>query len=58
MPVLALYGEHSDVRARGEALARTLARCTLEIVPGCTHSILWEATALVRARTVAWLEAH
>lgn len=58
VPVLALYGEHSDVRARGEALARTLARCTLEIVPGCTHSILWEATALVRARTVAWLEAH
>lgn len=58
LPVLALYGEHSDLRARGEALARTLPRCTLEIVAGCTHSILWEATALVRARTTAWLEAQ
>lgn len=58
VPVLALYGEHSDVRGRGEALARTLPACTLEIVPGCTHSILWEATALVRARTTAWLEAQ
>ena len=58
MPILALYGEHSDVRARGEALARALPACALEIVAGCTHSILWEATALVRARTVAWLEAH
>jgi pimeloyl-ACP methyl ester carboxylesterase len=51
-PVLALYGEHSDVRARGEALAATLPRCTLELVAGCTHSVLWEATAHVRARVV------
>lgn len=57
-PTLALYGEHSDIRARGEALAATLPRCTLEIVAGCTHSILWEATAHVRARTTAWLEQH
>jgi pimeloyl-ACP methyl ester carboxylesterase len=51
-PVLALYGEHSDVRARGEQLARVLPRCALDIVPGCTHSVLWEATSLVRARVV------
>lgn len=57
-PTLALYGEHSDVRDRGEALAATLPHATLEVVPGCTHSILWEATALVRARVLAWLEAH
>lgn len=56
-PTLALYGERSDLRARGEALAATLPRCTLELVAGCTHSILWEATAYVRARTTAWLEA-
>jgi pimeloyl-ACP methyl ester carboxylesterase len=54
-PVLALYGETSDVRGRGEALAATLPRCTLEIVPGCTHSVLWEATAHVRARVVAFM---
>ena len=57
-PALLLYGEHSDVRDRGAALAAALPRATLEIVAGCTHSILWEATALVRDRVVAWLEAR
>lgn len=53
-PVLALYGEASDQRDRGERLARTLPHCTLELQPGCSHSVLWEATAAVRARIVAW----
>jgi pimeloyl-ACP methyl ester carboxylesterase len=53
-PALALYGETSDVRARGEALARALPACALEIVPGCTHSVLWEATAHVRDRVTAF----
>ena len=57
-PALLLYGEHSDVRDRGVALAAALPHATLEIVAGCTHSILWEATALVRDRVVAWLEAR
>jgi pimeloyl-ACP methyl ester carboxylesterase len=47
---LALYGESSDVRAHGEALAAKLLRCTFELFPGCSHSILWEATATVRER--------
>jgi pimeloyl-ACP methyl ester carboxylesterase len=51
-PVMALYGERSDVRACGERLARALPSCTLELVPGCSHSVLWEATALVRERIV------
>ncbi len=55
VPVLALYGERSDVRARGLALARALPRCTLEILPGCSHSVLWEATADVRARIARWV---
>lgn len=54
-PALALYGEASDVRARGEALARALPACTLELVPGCTHSVMWEATELVKARVTAWV---
>jgi len=53
-PVLALYGERSDVRERGEQLARTLPRCELVIVPGATHSVLWEATGLVRDRIVSF----
>jgi pimeloyl-ACP methyl ester carboxylesterase len=51
-PVHALYGERSDVRACGERLARALPACTLELVPDCTHSVLWEATARVRERVV------
>jgi pimeloyl-ACP methyl ester carboxylesterase len=59
-PVLALYGEKSDVRDRGEQLARTIADCTLAILPGCTHSVLWEATAEVRRRIVQFAsrDAH
>lgn len=54
-PVLALYGERSDVRARGEALAAVLPACELHLLPGCTHSVLWEATAEVRERILAFL---
>jgi len=54
-PVLALYGERSDVREQGERLARLAPRCELQWVPGSTHSVIWEATALVKARVVEWL---
>jgi pimeloyl-ACP methyl ester carboxylesterase len=54
-PVLALYGEHSDVRARGERIAAKLPRCEIEIIPGCTHSVLWEATGPVRDRVLRWI---
>jgi pimeloyl-ACP methyl ester carboxylesterase len=54
-PALALYGETSDVRARGEALARALPACTLEIVPGCTHSVLWEALDHVKDRVTSFV---
>ncbi len=54
-PALALYGETSDVRSHGEALARELAACTLHVLPGCSHSVLWEATAEVRARVVEFV---
>ncbi|RME23998.1 MAG: alpha/beta hydrolase [Deltaproteobacteria bacterium] len=57
-PVLAIYGEHSDIRHRGEDLAATLPRCELRILPGCSHSVLWEATAEVRAAVVAWIRAR
>jgi pimeloyl-ACP methyl ester carboxylesterase len=54
-PVLALYGARSDVRDRGEALAAALPACELQVLPGCTHSVLWEATAEVRDRIVGFL---
>ena len=54
-PTLALYGERSDVLARGEELARTIPACTLRVLPGCTHSVLWEATGTVREAIVGFL---
>jgi pimeloyl-ACP methyl ester carboxylesterase len=58
VPVLALYGERSDLRARGEALLAGAANVELVILPGCTHSVLWEATDEVRARILAFVEQH
>ena len=54
-PVLALYGEHSDVRERGEALAARLPKAQLEIFAGCTHSLLWEQTQRLGQRVVDWV---
>lgn len=54
-PVLALYGEQSDMRSRGESLAGSLPNCEMDVLPGCTHSLLWEATATVRTRVLEWL---
>jgi pimeloyl-ACP methyl ester carboxylesterase len=54
-PVLALYGASSDLRAEAERLAKVLPACDLRVLPGCTHSILWEATAHVRDEVLAWV---
>jgi pimeloyl-ACP methyl ester carboxylesterase len=54
-PIFAIYGESSDVRSHGEGLARDVANVTLQLVPGCSHSVLWEATAEVKARVIAFV---
>jgi pimeloyl-ACP methyl ester carboxylesterase len=53
-PTLALYGEHSDLIAQSRPLVARMPHATFEVLPGCTHSILWEATAAVRDRIVAF----
>ena len=53
-PVRALYGEHSDVRRRGEELAEQLESCELSVHAGCTHSVLWEETNQVREAVLDW----
>ncbi len=57
LPVLALYGEHSDQRPAGERLCARLPDGRLEIVPGATHSVLWEATDALTERLLQWLDA-
>ena len=54
-PTLALYGEESDILAHGRRIAAALPDCELRIYAGCTHSILWEATARLRDDVLAWI---
>jgi pimeloyl-ACP methyl ester carboxylesterase len=56
VPVLAVYGEKSDLRERGQSFLRALPRCELVVLPGCTHSVLWEATDEVKGRILRFLE--
>ncbi|CAM2068498.1 Alpha/beta hydrolase [Sulfidibacter corallicola] len=55
VPVLALYGERSDIRDRGERLAALMPRAELHLFPDCSHAIMWEATSAVRDRLLTWL---
>ena len=54
-PVLALYGEQSDLQPEAQLLPSLLPKARLIVRPDCTHSILWEATAWVREQLLAWL---
>jgi pimeloyl-ACP methyl ester carboxylesterase len=53
-PTLALYGEHSDLIAKSLPLVRRMPRARTEVLAGCTHSIIWEATNEVRDRIVSF----
>jgi pimeloyl-ACP methyl ester carboxylesterase len=56
LPILALYGEHSDLRAKNQQLLAALPNCRIKILAGCTHAILWEATAQLRAEIASFLD--
>jgi pimeloyl-ACP methyl ester carboxylesterase len=53
-PTLALYGERSDLIEGSVPLVRRIPRARIEVLPGCTHSIIWEATNEVRDRVTAF----
>jgi pimeloyl-ACP methyl ester carboxylesterase len=57
VPVLAVYGERSDLRERSKPYLKALPQCEVVVLPGCTHSVLWEATEEVRRRIVRFLES-
>ncbi|MHB8418734.1 MAG: alpha/beta fold hydrolase [Myxococcales bacterium] len=54
-PVLALYGERSDIRADAETLRDLVPHARLALRGGCSHSLLWEATPWVRDELLAWI---
>jgi pimeloyl-ACP methyl ester carboxylesterase len=53
-PTLALYGENSDLIRESAPLLASMPDCKLDVLPACSHSVLWEATDEVRARTLAF----
>lgn len=57
MPVLALYGEDSDVLREGQRLTRCVPHAQLTVFPAATHSLLWERTDEIVGALAAWLGA-
>lgn len=57
-PVLAIYGAESDQADRGPRLAAQVRDCELHMLPGCTHSVIWEANEQVTQLITAWLQAR
>ena len=55
-PTYAMYGSESDILDRAKELKAKVPNCELEIVEGCSHSLLTERSALVRDRALAWME--
>lgn len=54
-PTYAMYGSESDILDRARELEAKVPGCELEIVEGCSHSLLTEQSALVRERALAWI---
>jgi pimeloyl-ACP methyl ester carboxylesterase len=55
-PVLALYGERSDILDQGRRIAAAAPDSRLVIVPGATHFLLFEQPARVTAEIESWLD--
>ena len=49
VPVLALYGEQSDILDVARSIERSVPRCRLQVMADTTHSLLLERTGEVRA---------
>jgi len=54
-PVLALYGDRSELRDRAERLEHVLPRAEVRWFDGCTHLLLWEVPHRVEAALVEWM---
>ncbi len=54
-PVLAFYGDGSEILACRQQLKELLPQAEIETVPGCSHRVLLEATERVREVTLSWM---
>ncbi|GAA2129384.1 alpha/beta fold hydrolase [Actinomadura napierensis] len=57
-PVLAVYGQHSDVAAAGRLLLHSVPDCTLHVMAGHGHTALREGTAEILEVVLPWLAHH
>lgn len=57
MPVLALYGERSDILSEARRLEACVPHADVRVLPGASHSLMWEATEEVIAALVTWVAA-
>jgi pimeloyl-ACP methyl ester carboxylesterase len=58
LPVLAVYGQHSDVADAGRLLLRNVPGCTLHTMAGYAHTVLQEGTAEILEVLLPWLAHH
>ena len=54
LPVMAIYGEHSDAIERARDLESLLPRLEMNLFVDCAHSVLFEATRSVRPVVADW----
>lgn len=54
-PVLAVYGDKSDVIHQGYRLKHLLPNCTLAVVPNSSHFLIVEASDVLRDLLLRWL---
>lgn len=55
-PTLAIYGDASEIIKSARQLEALVSQAEVEILPGCTHLVLFEATDKVRELVLGWLE--
>jgi len=54
-PVLAIYGDSSEIITSADQLRTLVPHAAIEILPGCTHLVLFEETEKVRTLILDWL---
>ncbi|MFI6774203.1 alpha/beta fold hydrolase [Nocardia sp. NPDC050412] len=57
-PVLAVFGERSDMIGAARELAGQVPDCTVKVLPGLAHTLLREASDPLGEVVVSWLGSH